>query len=520
MDEFDQLSDRLLSGFELQTKIASLSSSSTPLHSIDSSSALSSGNTSGVEEDDSPRITAIDSSTELIPFDNKNNNKTKKRKRKSYYVKRYPFPRILKRDIRRDYAIMLTNVLNSADENLMLKFFQRFGTQSCQYVDCFPDEYINNQPFIRYAKGIDAIVYRLLQDFSSIPDFVIRLKNANIVQKNEIKGSQIVCNVEFSGTKMFHYMRPDLITSIEEMCLGNEESKEEDDLLQQRGGEEGEGDTSPVTPSSSSKDKNMTVTTANYLKKVMKRLANDDSSFSSPSTLSDTENNLRTNRMKILSLYSHEYQQLLQSHSSTSSSPFPLPSTDALKNMKPEDLAEMKLSSEPVDQLLTQFLSNPEQAYSANIQDLMNLYSSYVKPSSSASVAPSVTVKNLANEEKIDSNDLINYMNKFLSGSPSLIPPTPTAAIGHNSSSNNDLQQLGLPGFINTELLKKNDKPLLSKPLQIKFAGQITLSLNEEHCLYQLEVKSSIYDTKIVLNNPFFVPSSSPTSSPSPTISK
>jgi len=59
--------------------------------------------------------------------------------------------------------------------------------------------------------------------------------------------------------------------------------------------------------------------------------------------------------------------------------------------------------------------------------------------------------------------------------------------------------QVASPIISNSHLLKKNDKPLLSKPISIKFNGVITLSLNEEHCLTQLEVKANVYDTKIML---------------------
>lgn len=61
-------------------------------------------------------------------------------RKKRYYDRRVrPFPRILKRDIRRLYARMFINVLNSADHGLMYRFFRQFlSPKSATLVHYFP----------------------------------------------------------------------------------------------------------------------------------------------------------------------------------------------------------------------------------------------------------------------------------------------------------------------------------------------------------------------------------------------
>jgi hypothetical protein len=396
------------------------------------------GELSTENEESVLNISSASNDTAMVPVD----DKPKKRKRKSYYIPKFAFPRILKRDIRRDYAIMLTNVLNSADENLMSKFFNRYSMNSCQYVDCFPDEYLNNRPFVRIAKGIDAIVFRLLQDFSSIPDFVIRLLNTRIKQSHDVPGSQIVCNVEFSGTKMFHYMRPDLISSIEEMRLAEEKKGEKKNRKLKSlpaGGADLETKDGVLPPQS------MDFPTLN-------NSSSSSSPYLSPADssadLSESQNLFKKPNVKVL--YQH-FQELIKARGG--------------------DISEMKLSNENID-----LASLKEQQ---NAAELMNLYASLIQEQQQ--VIPH-------NEEKID------LINAFTSLPADVSPDMAPAGYFNNIPLANPI--------MNPHLLVKNDKPLLSKPISIKFAGVITLSLNEDHCLYQLEVKSSIYDTKFVLPAP------------------
>jgi hypothetical protein len=420
---------------------------------------------SAAEDSDTEQISRNNNSQALIlssssTGDINNSTEKKKRKRKSYYIPKYQYPRILKRDVRRDYAVMLTNVLNAADENLLAKFLNRYAMNSCQYVDCFPDENINYQPFVRYAQGIDAIVYRLIQDFSSIPDFVIRLLNSHIIQRHDTKeGSQIVCNVEFSGTKMFYYKRPDLITSVEEMKIAEEKAEKK------KSNKKKLKELAPVSkvqqPLIIESDHE---TKDGILPTQIPSVREEDS----------PESSMKKSNLKCLSLYAEQYQQLTG------------------KEM-PLDLGEMKLTNEE----LSHFMSLPPE----KLQELAQMYSSFMQeeqPPVTQQIISSESLQSLihtSNEEKIDLSAFIPS-----SSSSSFAPPTDDCSTLSASSSSCSLASTSTP-IVNTHLLAKNDKPLLSKPISIKFAGTITLSLNEEHCLCQFEVKSNLYDMKFVLPN-------------------
>jgi hypothetical protein len=421
---------------------------------------------SGAEDSDTEQISSHSNSQALILSSSStgDNIEKKKRKRKSYYIPKYQYPRILKRDVRRDYAVMLTNVLNAADENLLAKFLNRYAMNSCQYVDCFPDENINYQPFVRYAKGIDAIVYRLIQDFSSIPDFVIRLLNSHIIQRHDTKeGSQIVCNVEFSGTKMFYYQRPDLITSVEEMKIAEEKAEKKKSNKKKL----------KELASSSKIQQPLTIESDHETKDGI--LPTLIPSEREEDIIGSPESSMKKSNLKCLSLYAEQYQQLTG------------------KEM-PIDLGEMKLTNEE----LSHFMNLPPE----KLQELAQMYSSFMQEEQLPVLQHQQQQQNISNEslqsfihtsneEKIDLSAFIPSS----SSSSAFAPPTDDCSTLSASSSSCSLAST------NTHLLAKNDKPLLSKPISIKFAGTITLSLNEEHCLCQFEVKSNLYDMKFVLPN-------------------
>jgi hypothetical protein len=125
-------------------------------------------------------------------------------KKRIYHRRANPFPRVLKRDIRRDYGAMLINVLNSFDGDLTAKFFTQFCIQDCHKLDIFPEvtkDY--NLPGFRRVDGLNQIVYHLLHDLSHIPDSVFCMKGSHIRQRSDITGSQVCVRVLFQGTKTY-----------------------------------------------------------------------------------------------------------------------------------------------------------------------------------------------------------------------------------------------------------------------------------------------------------------------------
>jgi len=122
------------------------------------------------------------------------------------------YPRVLKRDIRRNYATMLVNVMNSYEVEMMVKFFSAFCVRSCYLYDdstealaVQPISSVNNSISIRRVRGPEYIALHLLRGMDLVPDCTIKLLAAEIRQGLEPTGSQVVCRVQINGTKLFSY---------------------------------------------------------------------------------------------------------------------------------------------------------------------------------------------------------------------------------------------------------------------------------------------------------------------------
>lgn len=111
-------------------------------------------------------------------------------------------PRVLKNDIRRHYAPMFMNTINSADIRIMQDFFNTFMTRPCRLVGDqamspqfgFPDRII--------AEGPRLTAHYLLGVFLMFPDLVVNLVDSKIITSNTWTGTKIVLEVDVRGTKV------------------------------------------------------------------------------------------------------------------------------------------------------------------------------------------------------------------------------------------------------------------------------------------------------------------------------
>jgi len=124
-----------------------------------------------------------------------------KKKRKSYYIRKYPFPKLLKRDIRWDIPKIMTTVLNSNNDELINCFFRRMCLPSCSYVDLIPKYY--EDPLRPIAFDLDTMINFIIMDSNIFPDLILLLNHAEIVQSEQFAGSKIVLYYDLTGTKMF-----------------------------------------------------------------------------------------------------------------------------------------------------------------------------------------------------------------------------------------------------------------------------------------------------------------------------
>lgn len=129
-------------------------------------------------------------------------SKHKKRKR-PYYVPVNGLVRIVKRDIRRDYATMLINVYNSGDEAFVEKFLNQICIPNCQTVRF---SYLSgkfNKPCRKYSDGIKTMIAQMKEVFDSFSDFTIKLQNAHIYRRSDMIGSKVIMDTEMQFSEMF-----------------------------------------------------------------------------------------------------------------------------------------------------------------------------------------------------------------------------------------------------------------------------------------------------------------------------
>eukprot|EP00981_Chlorochromonas_danica_P011677 scaffold4209_cov160-Ochromonas_danica.AAC.4 len=118
-----------------------------------------------------------------------------------------PLPRILKRDIRRDFPTMMMNVFNSCDAQTVCTFFMNFSVGSCHMNSYLKEDgpSFGKIP-IRRLDGLNQILSAMSRCMGACPDFVMHLKDARIKQHLNREGSQLVLTCRTQGTRVEDYM--------------------------------------------------------------------------------------------------------------------------------------------------------------------------------------------------------------------------------------------------------------------------------------------------------------------------
>ncbi len=148
---------------------------------------------------------------------------SKKAVKKRMNKKRYTvnlFPRIIKRDLRRLYPRMLSNVMNAGDPCLLAAFFATFARPDCSFNQQCPNR---KSPEVESFRNLDTLLLQFAVQCDLMPDMTIQLQNSSIHlfrhtpdHKNTPKfSSEIQCEMVFSGTVLYAYDR----TSTSDMAL-------------------------------------------------------------------------------------------------------------------------------------------------------------------------------------------------------------------------------------------------------------------------------------------------------------
>jgi len=108
-----------------------------------------------------------------------------------------PKLRIIKRDIRRRYIDMHSNVVNSHDPDLLLRFLKEFCAPNCKHVLTYRE-----RSKTRVSSGIEGIYNHTVTHHQRFPDCVQFFSNTQIQIALDKPGSRIISSVVFKGTKI------------------------------------------------------------------------------------------------------------------------------------------------------------------------------------------------------------------------------------------------------------------------------------------------------------------------------
>lgn len=107
------------------------------------------------------------------------------------------FPRVLKRDPRRNYAQMFVNVFNLADFNILTSYIDRYYSPLLQMSKRFTDD----TPTHSYqTRGRFLVTNFLNMCYSSMPDVTMKLVKSQIRIDRKTNGSVIIMKVKIVGT--------------------------------------------------------------------------------------------------------------------------------------------------------------------------------------------------------------------------------------------------------------------------------------------------------------------------------
>lgn len=116
---------------------------------------------------------------------------------------RVSVPRILRRDIRRTYANMFVNSINSGQPDMIARFITRFCTPYASSCFSHPDgDELKVMPNFEVS-GSSGIYAMFCAQLLQHPDLVIHMRTSKVVTSPESPGGVVVATCNGFGTKMY-----------------------------------------------------------------------------------------------------------------------------------------------------------------------------------------------------------------------------------------------------------------------------------------------------------------------------
>jgi len=128
---------------------------------------------------------------------------TKKRRirQKQYYVPVNALPRILKRDIRREYGRMITNVINSGEFSLIERFYTDFCAPNLQSTT-ITNETDGWYPSKKMDCSVQVTITALSKSFLAMPDLTLQLHGSQIIRRKDLIGSILKVDLTLTTSKL------------------------------------------------------------------------------------------------------------------------------------------------------------------------------------------------------------------------------------------------------------------------------------------------------------------------------
>lgn len=186
-----------------------------------------SGSTSG---DENNSFSTCSTDTSLVPFScSSNDSNFKFQKMKNKRIRKYtyiPVLRVLKRDVRRSYADMFTNVWNSADFPLLFGFLDTYFLSNFQQQSFKPHH--KDSRHCRETQGVVSVAKFWYTTMLLAPDLTMKLTGAKVVCSEDTRLNRVDARFHMTGTRVF-YVPDDMQTIMQTMPTTDEEKVLYDD---------------------------------------------------------------------------------------------------------------------------------------------------------------------------------------------------------------------------------------------------------------------------------------------------
>ena len=153
---------------------------------------------------DNSKKNKSDSSNTLNEYENNNSSLTQNKVKRDRSRTAYRLPKVPKNDIRRYFANMLMNTLNSGEFIHAQNFFQTFMTPTCRFstTQILPAEV--QLPLQVGGQGPAVFAHYFLGLHMMFPDIILTMTNPRVVTFGQSNCTRIVADLECNYTKTSH----------------------------------------------------------------------------------------------------------------------------------------------------------------------------------------------------------------------------------------------------------------------------------------------------------------------------